>query len=511
MLFQSLPLRASIPLAARPVPPLVREIPRIVALAFLLPLLPSLLWRLQMHSSLNFRGWINAEYILLLCAALLVPSVWMIGLLTLELIIALLEPAAHLYYFSPSDAVLSLQYLSLIPAPRLAGYAGLLLVYVGVSAVSLRLLIGDRRRPNAAWAVGALILSVTVAVSFDVATGRHNYFLRSHAIYGDTDMRRGQAVRTPVLSILDGMAQDLLHPANGPTRPLPSELRKAVTGLNTGAQPDIVLVLVESWGLATNPAALEIQTRPYRTPAIEDRYHVESGATSFFGGTTSGETRELCGDSHGRPDLGLPSGYFAGCLPARLKAAGYRTLAVHGFTPTMYHRMEWYKRFGFDESAFLPELERDGTSLCDGAFPGACDADVANWIGRKLVHSHDRKPMFLHWVTLNSHLPVAPVRGERPSGQCRQLAIDQESSLCAWFDRVVIVHNSVATLATEPALRPTIFVIVGDHAPPFLKSSLRDRFSQTEVPYVLLMPKCMPPASNSIAQSPAASATQQHP
>ena len=38
-------------------------------------------------------------------------------------------------------------------------------------------------------------------------------------------------------------------------------------------------------------------------------------------------------------------------------------------------------------------------------------------------------------------------------------------------------------------LRPTIFIIVGDHAPPFLNASNRDRFSQTVVPYVILSPR----------------------
>jgi phosphoglycerol transferase MdoB-like AlkP superfamily enzyme len=53
------------------------------------------------------------------------------------------------------------------------------------------------------------------------------------------------------------------------------------------------------------------------------------------------------------------------------------------------------------------------------------------------------------------------------------------------------VQESVARLAETPGLRPTIFVVVGDHAPPFVREDVRDRFSQTRVPYVVLMPRAM--------------------
>ena len=138
------------------------------------------------------------------------------------------------------------------------------------------------------------------------------------------------------------------------------------------------------------------------------------------------------------------------------------------------------------------ELEHDGAALCDGALPGICDADVAQWIGTRLLATRDQHPMFVHWVTLNSHLPVPSLASKSQSGDCAVIGIDREPSLCSWFTRVLLVHNSVAKLALMPGLRPTVFVIVGDHAPPFLRASRRARFSQTNVPYVLLMPRSAP-------------------
>jgi phosphoglycerol transferase MdoB-like AlkP superfamily enzyme len=174
-----------------------------------------------------------------------------------------------------------------------------------------------------------------------------------------------------------------------------------------------------------------------------------------------------------------------------LNSAGYRTLATHGFTSLMFNRGQWYQRFGFQQTAFLPELQSDGASVCDGAFPGACDADVARWVGDHLAAPRDQSPMFVHWVTLNSHLPISPLADGTVIGDCVTLGIAHERSLCSWFRHVQIVHESVAQLAVRRGLRPTVFVIVGDHAPPFLRAGIRSRFSQTEVPYVILFPRSL--------------------
>ena len=109
--------------------------------------------------------------------------------------------------------------------------------------------------------------------------------------------------------------------------------------------------------------------------------------------------------------------------------------------------------------------------------------------------------MFVHWVTLNSHLPVPSTTRSSPVPECVSVRIEDEPSLCTWFTRVQIVQESVAKLAMTRGLQPTIFVIVGDHAPPFVQASLRDRFSQTTVPYVILIPKVIPGGGQAIASN----------
>jgi hypothetical protein len=293
----------------------------------------------------------------------------------------------------------------------------------------------------------------------------------------------------PVASLAFAIYASSIKLTSQSPEPLPSALSHALAELPANNQPDIVLVLTESWGLANDDRINQAETQPYRDAGIAHLYRIETGTVRFKGPTTSGETRELCGDSIGYSSLSGPASFFAACWPARLANAGYRTLATHGFTPAMFNRKAWYQRFGFNQSAFLPQLERDGAGLCDGAFPGACDADVARWIGDDLLAPRDPRPMFVHWVTLNSHLPIPRLANGASLEDCAAVGIDREESLCSWFKHVRIVHDSVAELAIRPGLRPTIFVIVGDHAPPFARTDTRDRFSQTNVPYVVLMPR----------------------
>jgi hypothetical protein len=41
--------------------------------------------------------------------------------------------------------------------------------------------------------------------------------------------------------------------------------------------------------------------------------------------------------------------------------------------------------------------------------------------------------------------------------------------------------------------KPTVFVLVGNHAPTFADPQLQADFSSTQVPYVMLTPVALPP------------------
>ena len=481
---------AEIDLRERPLSESARwgKVAQLTAAALLLPQVSTVLWWMQAHSWIHLRGFVNIEYLLLFAVALVFPNRLTLTALTAELTIALVEPLAHLYYFSLADAIRSFRYLSFVPPHVLLGYSLVLLVYIAGCAVFLRSALAGVPRNDSRRIAVVVMAAVVCLWSYDLRTG-HLRPLHASINHGDVDLRTTRVVRSPMASLV--YATFLLR-HGGPVvghADVASALTRAMSEVDPGTEPNVVLVLTESWGLALDQRVNAAEVAPYMTPEIEQAYRVETGRVKFYGSTTSGETRELCGDAVGRWGESDAARRYDSCWPAQFDRRGYATLAVHGFSPTMYDRDSWYPKLGFGEKAFLPTLERAGARMCNGAFPGACDTDVAAWIGNRLQHEAAERPMFVHWVTLNSHLPVAEVPGLAADTNCHSAGIDDHGSLCAWFNRVLDVHKGVAEMAERPLMRPTVFVIVGDHAPPFLRPEARDRFSQSEVPWVILMPR----------------------
>jgi len=64
---------------------------------------------------------------------------------------------------------------------------------------------------------------------------------------------------------------------------------------------------------------------------------------------------------------------------------GYRTVAIHGYKSRMFQRSDWYPQIGFERSYFLEDLKSMAAMhICEGAFSGICDADIAGEIHRQL-------------------------------------------------------------------------------------------------------------------------------
>jgi hypothetical protein len=255
------------------------------------------------------------------------------------------------------------------------------------------------------------------------------------------------------------------------------------------AAPNVVLVLVESWGVLRDRQLASALTSGYDGTGIRSKYTVSYGTAPFIGPTIAGEARELCHSQMEFKLLDISPERSQTCLPDDFHERNYRDIAVHGYVGGMFNRKNWYKTIGFDRMWFLPDLRQAGLPICDGAFPGICDGAVAQWIGSTLLPASASQPEFIYWVTLNSHLPVpvVPADGSCPAGVAR----GKRKSFCSWFQLIERVHQSVQKLAEGTQGRPTMFVLVGDHMPPFSDPGLRAMFSQTDVPYVILSPKSM--------------------
>lgn len=246
---------------------------------------------------------------------------------------------------------------------------------------------------------------------------------------------------------------------------------------------NIVIVLVEAMGEPTDPQLRARLDAIWMRPALRDRYEITHGRTAFYGSTTSGTVRELCGRWGNFPEIEAAD---SGCLPARLRRAGYRTRGYHGFTADFFDRERWWPLIGIDAATFGPDLIKRGARLCINVFTGACDADVPRLIGSDLVASQG--PQFVYWVTLNSHLPVIKST-TLGTERCRQFGPEKDADLpmvCRLFTLWEKAATSLTAMALRPDLPPTHILIVGDHMPPFTQQKSRLQFDPAHVPWILL-------------------------
>lgn len=256
-----------------------------------------------------------------------------------------------------------------------------------------------------------------------------------------------------------------------------------------GGRQDLVLVMVESMGLPTDPAVRARLMRRLKAPDIRARYDLTEGASPYFGSTTSGEIRELCGrwgDYYDLLDRRDPS-----CLPAILARRGYATTALHGFEGEFFARNQWYPHIGFQRMAFREELMREGAAFCPGVFPAACGRDVPLLIANRLHAA--RKPQFLYWLTVNSHLPV-PADAALRTDRCPPQEMAQVRAfpmICRQFSIWDDVADAVAAHLLRPGAPPTDVLLVGDHMPPYFDRAQRAQFDPERVPWILL--KARPP------------------
>lgn len=256
----------------------------------------------------------------------------------------------------------------------------------------------------------------------------------------------------------------------------------AVAGNNNR---NAVLVVVESLGYLNDPQARHRIDAPLFDPTVARKYKVTEGKVGYYGATTSAEMRELCDTREHYEDFAKSDGYS--CLPQRLYMRGYETMAVHGFSQDFFERDEWYPTVGFRKEVFGERLVTLTSRQCGGAFRGACDADLPPVIAREAAFTG--KPKFIYWLTLNTHVPVAP--GEAITRyQCAKGAgVFQHIHVCQMAELWHDVFAAVRQLALDPRIGPAEILVVGDHAPPLWSRHARMQFEPGKVPWYRLTPR----------------------
>jgi hypothetical protein len=451
------------------------------------------LWIASRSMGLLLIGIFNAEFLIIGILSVFLRRTVTVGLLMSAIVLDIVRGIGSTYMLSPSEMLISVRYL-FGSAPSHLWHVTLIVICIAVTYfmavfASSAAPIGWERE----YVVGTLLVFFFFCGAVDVLTGYIGPLRR------DIQLRVPRLTRFPTHFLVASEWQAETFRKSGPAglnAPVESASTRLVV-LNiapptlgaSATPPNVVLILAESWG---KPRAADLEwalVRPYADMGLSEKYTVKQGTIPFHGATINGEARELCGSAMGFGLLSASASQLKGCLPARMNGMGYHSVGVHGYTGRMFDRIEWYSRIGFDETWFREGLQRRGLPVCPGAFPGICDDAASAWIGDQLQQSSD-SPEFIYWVTLNSHLPVPIPNMVKSPPACEGSRMTAESpALCSWYQLEFNVHRSVVELAMREMTRPTVFLVVGDHAPPFSSERLRSQFSDEVVPYVLLVPK----------------------
>ena len=453
-------------------------------------------------------GWFCLEYAGVGLLALFIPRILAAILLLLVITADLISAVSKTYYLAPTECLASVGSLHYLSGFRLFALGAVALLTLLVTSIAAFFPVAEVCKNGRLRAAICLMTFVVLVLSADAIsafreTGRiPNPFGMDRPSDANkfSDFRNLWMSRYPTIRLmrnerLFGGRRNVLNAIQPDYSFVPSATALAIKSIGITAdkrsteRPNVVLVLVESWGLAADLIVRDSLVRPYSEAALQARYHVTQGTVPFYGSTVAGEARELCGNRIGTHILDISANESQACVPDQLTSHGYHSLAVHGMDGLMFNRTHWYTNLGFEDQWFRNRFRQEGLPDCQGAFTGTCDAAVAGWIARRLEKGN-QIPDFLYWVTLNSHLPV-PIPSALPAGASCSLTplLDKQPAFCSWYQLVANVHNSVFTVAMGKLNRPTVFVIVGDHAPPFANPTLRSQFSETVVPYVLLVPR----------------------
>jgi hypothetical protein len=304
-------------------------------------------------------------------------------------------------------------------------------------------------------------------IAYDIA-------MSANQLYPKEMVRFPNVLGAPILNAKFAISKNLLTLWN----PQPISYSELKTAINRGES--ILSVSFESLGIPIDVLAksridkLIIDSFPgYR---LKDNFEEQ-----FFDGTLSGELRVLCGIRDYGYLLSDPeyrTSDLANCLPllARSRDTYSSVVAAHANYGGLYRRIKIYPLIGFSNSFFASELGSESIEKCGSAQFAACDSQITRLLASHLNSREDKKT-FTHLMTIDSHFPYSSNIANRSiSSDLFEVYISSLSSTS------VALRDFIYMLRSPPS-----FILVsGDHAPPFVTESVRNKFKKKVVPVYIL-------------------------
>jgi hypothetical protein len=433
---------------------------------------------------LNAPFWVLGQQMFLLRpiinldSAVIVFVAWWSPVVALVLVAATwvidgLQSMSVMYHFqSTAEFVRSFRFAGEI---KLQDYVGVhFFAVVGLFGLAVFLLckVWIRWRPRQAdyAAVLAIVVAIDIANGSSGATG----FGRDSVLLGTN------FAGSPMLNLVSAAALAVAGP-KGSFRALDSgpAIEDLINWADNNPDRGILVVVIESFGLHRDAEISNwLKSQLYEGDLVH-RWRLQHLAIPFRGATTSGELRTLCQlEGHYR-NLTLSDASY--CLPQKLKAQQWSTLALHGFSGNMFNRRHWWRLIGFERAIFAEDVPVDAPR-CGGAFNGVCDSYLLH-----LAVSESQHPKSLTYLlTLNTHLPLTP---EPIPPEVLRLCKSREvsDSVC----QLIAQHGLLLRTMRDKLVnvrKPPLIVVVGDHAPPFSTVRDREQFDAGLVPLMVLTP-----------------------
>ena len=421
----------------------------------------------------------NLDIMLALLVALALPRIGPIALAAAWGTEIARDVARCYHFVDTGEFVASARYLGFIEIGHIVSW----LVVPGAVAVVLcgvlvlRLLA--RARPTAPMAT-VLFVSMLALVALDTANGSNRILGmgadRFHVQFNIAGSP-GWNIFAEARAARRGAAEPMKH---WDEVPVYDQLRAWRSAHPDGSE---LLVLVESMGLPHTPAVRDWLYARLATTQVAARWDVRRTSDPFYGSTTYGELRVLCGlrGHYSR----LKAADEVGCLPRAFSAAGQPTSGLHGFNLSMFERARWWTELGLQPQSFDADASGRLRTACNEAFPGICDGEV---LGRA-AQLAERPGSFTYVVTLDTHLPLPqhdlpldPQLAHRCAAEATPVVA------CQMVQRLGEVLDTTARSLAGLHATPMV-AVVGDHAPPFVQPADRDAFDSGRVTALLLVPR----------------------
>lgn len=358
---------------------------------------------------------------------------------------------ALLFNLAPSDIGIALHLVRELDLLKSPFYLSLMLAMATLTAVNLWLIIRFAEPLRR----GSAVFAMAIALLFAVADSAAN--TSAHYHYG-TLYSAGKPMESAAES---------------------SGFRRAAL---TNGSPHVVMVMVEALGEFADPRHRALLADALATSDVLKRYKIETGTTTYYGSTTAAEMRELCGNR--KPYQALVESKNFVCLPELMRARGYRTVGMHNFTSKFFDRWAWYPKLGFDESIFVENLP-GSYRQCGAAFRGPCDTEMVPFIRATLEKA--QRPTFFYWMTLSTHVPIAPAEGTPRLGCAQDGGRIGQREVCFMTEMWIDLLEKLAGMAA--AMPNMELLVVGDHGPPLWPRAGRNVFEPGKVPWLRLTPR----------------------